>query len=72
MHMYLWRFKVEAYEDQWIKEEGIIYGECVSDAAINLEKWYGKDNIEYFYIEPIGEENEPYIINGSIVNTKLM
>lgn len=62
--MYFWKFKIKG----WTKDvgeyehEGLIYGENFTEAVDNLENFYYNE-IDSLYIEAIGEEGAPYLLN---------
>lgn len=62
--MYLWKYKVEGWESEignYI-HEGLIHGGNFTEAVDNLENYYGNE-ICSIYIEGVGEENDPYLLN---------
>lgn len=62
--MYFWKYKVKGWEEnigEYI-DEGLIHGGNFTDAVDNLENFYGNE-ICSIYIEAVGEENEPYLLN---------
>ena len=62
--MCLWKYKLEGYnkEDGLYVHEGLIYGENFTEAVDNIENWYG-NSISNIYLESVGEESQPYLLN---------
>jgi hypothetical protein len=72
--MCLWKFKISG----WAKDvgeyehEGLILGQNFTEAVDNLENYYYNE-IQRLYIEPIGEEGEPYLLNKQYkINEEVM
>ena len=62
--MYLWKFKVHGHADDvgFFEHTGIVCGENFTEAVNNLENYYYNE-IDALYIEPCGEEAEPYLLS---------
>lgn len=62
--MYFWKYKIDGWAEDVGKytHEGLIYGENFTEAVDNLENYYCNE-INNLYIEPIGEEDNPYLLN---------
>lgn len=62
--MYFWKYKIEGWGEDVgeYQHEGLIYGENFTEAVDNLENFYYNE-INSLYIEAIGEEGEPYLLN---------
>lgn len=62
--MYFWKYKIEGWEAEVgdYTHEGLIYGGNFTEAVDNLENYYGNE-ICSIYIETVGEEDTPYLLN---------
>ena len=60
--MYFWKYKIEgwAVDTGEYVHEGLIHGNNFTDAVDNLENYYSNE-INSLYIEPVGEEDDPYL-----------
>ena len=62
--MYFWKYKIEGWttETGEYVHEGLIHGNNFTDAVDNLENYYSNE-MNSLYIEPVGEEDDPYLLN---------
>lgn len=62
--MFFWKYKVTCYGPDvgLYTNHGLIHGGNFTDAVDNLENYYGNE-ICNLYIEPSGEENDPYLFD---------
>lgn len=62
--MYFYKYKIDGWSDDVGKyvHEGLIYGMNFTEAVDNLENYYCNE-IDNLYIEPVGEEDKPYLLN---------
>ena len=62
--MYFWKFTIHGYTVDTGKftHKGLIYGNNFTEAVDNLENYYC-DDICTLFIEPVGEEGQPYFLN---------